>query len=53
MNLNLNIEKKHELYIERFKTKLNNTKNQLKSIRKETMKTCGYDKKTYVKDKKI
>ena len=45
--------KKHELYIKRFQTKLNNTKNQLKSIRKETKKNCGYDKKSYEKDKKI
>ena len=27
--------KKHELYIKRFQTKLNNIKNQLKSIRKK------------------
>ena len=38
MNLKLNIERKRELYIKRFQTKLNNTKNQLKSIMKETMK---------------
>ena len=41
--------KNHDLYIERFKTKLNNTKNQLKSIRKEVMKNYGYNKKTYEK----
>ena len=44
--------KKHELYIKRFQTKLDNTKNQLKSIRKETMKNYGYNKKSYEKDKK-
>ena len=44
--------KKHKLYIERFQTKLN-TKNQLKSIRKEAMENYGYNKKSYEKDKKI
>ena len=44
--------KKHKLYIERFQTKLNNTKNQLKPIRKEAMENYGYDKKSYEKDKK-
>ena len=45
--------KKHELYIKRFQTKLNNTKNQLKSIRKETMKNYGYNEKSYEKILKI
>ena len=45
--------KKHELYIKRFQIKLNNRKNQLKSIRKEAVKNYGYDKKSYEKDKKI
>ena len=45
--------KKHESYIKRFQIKLDNVKNQLKSIRKETMKNYGYNKKTYEKDKKI
>ena len=52
MNLNLNIEKKHELYIKKFQNKFDIVKNQLKSIRKETMKNYGYNKKTYEKYKK-
>ena len=45
--------KKHELYIKKFQNKLDIVKNQLKSIRKETMKNYGYNKKTYEKYKKI
>ena len=40
------------MYIKRFQIKLNNRKNQLKSIRKEAVKNYGYDKKSYEKDKK-
>ena len=35
--------KKHELYIKKFQNKLDIVKNQLKSIRKETMKNYGYN----------
>ena len=44
MNLNLDI-KKYELYIKKFQNKLDIVKNQLKSIRKKTMKNYGYNKK--------
>ena len=44
--------KKHELYIKRFQIKLNNRKNQLKSIRKEAVKNYGYNQKSCEKDKK-
>ena len=46
-------KEKHESYIKRFQTKLDNVKNQLKSIRKETMKNYGYNKKIYEKDKQM
>ena len=50
--LEIRYRKKHKLYIERFQIKLNNTKNQLKSMRKEAKENYGYNGKSYEKDKK-